>query len=271
MKIKISDMMGYFEADTIDIYEQEIASAERIKEVTMKKVQDEKIVPNNNKRKIIKAAAIITVLMVSVAATGTSQAHLEWNGFALTAGMSEKEKAALEEYNIALMACRDSEGNLHYLNAEGEETKVLSEEEAAAYNQQKLEARKKALQESTKLLDVQSLEHTPMGITEMTTDEEGRFAEFALGNSYMVILRPEATDKYSLKKGDTVRIALTDEEDCILEFGMIKDSIIVEKDSVKSTSHHYVFNISEDGEYNFSIMYYSVNKGFFTDCMIVIE
>lgn len=270
MKTKISDMMYYLEDGTIDIHEKNLASADRIKEVTMKKIQ-QKTASDKRVSKMPKAAAIVAALTLTMVFSGTALAYINWNGFAFTSEMSESEKASLAESNTTLMASRDPDGNVHYLDAEGNEILVLSAEEAEEYEQKKQDERNQTVQESTDLLDVQTLNLIPTGITEMTTNAEGQFEDFALGAGYMVILRPMETDKYSLKKGDTVTIALKDEEDCILEFGMIKDGIAIETSSNKSSNHRHSFNIAEPGEYNFYIMYYSANKGLFTDCALTIE
>ena len=52
MKVKISDMMDYITDDSVKIQEKEIASANRIKEATMKRIEKESSVTNFKTRKI---------------------------------------------------------------------------------------------------------------------------------------------------------------------------------------------------------------------------
>lgn len=282
MKTKISDMMDCLEEVSVNIHEMEVGSIPNIKEATLKRIAKAPTYTNPKTLKFLKvegsasftAPALISIGIIAASVlliTGTVAAHFNWNGFAYLSNLSKSEQDTLAQDNSVCMSFTDTKGNVHYLDANGNETKVLSAEEAAAQALKAKEERARRLLESTGLVDINTLPLLPSGITEMTTGAKGEFEDFALGNGYMVVLRPENQEHYSLKKGDTVLITLNDEEDCILEYGMIKDGIVIETDSIKMQKHLYSFEIPEDGAYNFYIMYYSANKGIFTDCALTVN
>lgn len=94
MGLKISDMMDHVENIQIEIGEKNVASVERIKEKTMKKVHDAKAnLPTAGKfsRMGVIAAVMAAILCVSAAAA----AVVKWGGFALTGSMSAAEIEAL--------------------------------------------------------------------------------------------------------------------------------------------------------------------------------
>ena len=95
MKVKISDMMDYITDDSVNIQEKEIASANRIKEATMKRIEKESSVTNFKTRKISRVGMLVAVLALSMMFTGGVFAQLKWNGFANTSEMSKSEKEAL--------------------------------------------------------------------------------------------------------------------------------------------------------------------------------
>ncbi len=271
MKTKISDMMNCLEDSTVNIREMEVASIPNIKDATLQKIKKESTTATPQKRKFPKVGIPVAALASTFLVAGTVAAHFDWNGFAYLSNLSQSEQDALAQESHACMSFTDTEGNVHYFDANGNETKVLSAEEASAQALKAKEERGSRLRESTELVDIDTLSLLPSGITEMTTDALGQFENFALGNGYMVLLKPENQESYSLKKGDTVLIALNDEEECILEYGMIKDGVVIETGSVKMQKHLYSFEIPEDGAYNFYIMYYSANMGIFTDCTLIVE
>lgn len=272
MKVKISDMMDYITDDSVKIQEKEIASANRIKEATMKRIEKESSVTDFKTRNISRVGMLVAALALSMMFTGGVFAHLKWNGFANTSEMSKSEKEALLKNDVAFVGeIIDPEGNVHYLDANGKEVIVLSKEEAAIYEKEKMEKMEQEVQESTELVDVHTLPLVPSGITEVKVDKNGQFDDFALGVGHMIVLLPEDTKNYSLKKGNSVTISLNTDEECILQCGLIKDGKVIEETHEKKQNHKYSFEITEDGEYNFYIMYYSADKNIFTECVLDIK
>lgn len=272
LKVKISDMMDYINDDSVIIKEKEIASANRIKEATMKRIEKESNITSLKSRKISKAGMIVAVLALSMIFTGSVFAYIDWKGYANISEMSESEKEYFLKDSIAVAGeLVDAEGNVHYLDASGNEVMVLSEEEAAKYEKEKLENMEKEVQESTQLVDVDTLSSVPNGITEVQVNKVGRFDDFALGNGHMVILTPEETAHYLLKKGNRVIISLEANDECYLECGMIHDGKVIATKTEKNQNHKYSFEITEEGNYNFYVMYYSVDKSIFTECVLDIK
>lgn len=272
LKVKISDMMDYINDDSVIIKEKEIASANRIKEATIKRIEKESNITSLKSRKISKAGMIVAVLALSMIFTGSVFAYIDWKGYANISEMSESEKEYFLKDSIAVAGeLVDAEGNVHYLDASGNEVMVLSEEEAAKYEKEKLENMEKEVQESTQLVDVDTLSSVPNGITEVQVNKVGRFDDFALGNGHMVILTPEETAHYLLKKGNRVIISLEANDECYLECGMIHDGKVIETKTEKNQYHEYSFEITEEGNYNFYVMYYSVDKSIFTECVLEIK
>ena len=97
------------------------------------------------------------------------------------------------------------------------------------------------------------------------------FDDFALGNGHMVILTPEETAHYLLKKGTSVTISLNANDECYVECGVINEGKVIETKTEKNQYHEYSFEITEEGNYNFYVMYYSVDKSIFTKCVIDIK
>lgn len=273
MKAKISDMMDHIEGVSVEIREKDPASPERIKEATLKKIHDTKSAVSHGARKFFPASLIAAVLAVCMLLSITAFAVFKWNGFASTAGMSETEKEALlEEAATALtMEQVDPDGTVHYLDQNGNELFVLTAEEAAEYEANRRDAHDQAVRESTDLVDVDTFPLIPNGITELSINSEGQFADFALGNGSLVLLHPENADGYFLTAGDNVTITLDSNDTCILHFGMVKDGIALEEHSVKAQDHKHFFEISEDGVYCFYIMYYSAAASSFTNCTLTVN
>lgn len=272
MKVRISDMMDCINDDSVSIQGNEIASIDRIKELTMRRIEKESNVTSLKPRKISRVGIIVAVLVVSMLFTGSVFAYITWEGYANTSEMSESEKEFFLKDSIAVAGeLVDSEGNVHYLDASGKETMVLSKEEAAAYEKERLENMEKEVQESTQLVDVGTLSSVPNGITEVQVNKVGRFDDFALGNGHMVILTPEETAHYLLKKGNRVIISLEANDECYVECGVINEGKVIETKTEKNQYHEYSFEITEEGNYNFYVMYYSVDKSIFTKCVIDIK
>lgn len=272
MKVKISDMMDYINDDSVKIQEKEIASVNRIKEATMKRIEKESSVTNFKPRKISRVGMIVAVLVLSMMFTGSVFAYLNWDGFANTSEMSKAEKEALLKDNVAFaVESVDAGGNVYYFDESGEEMMELSEEEAAAYEKEKMANKEQEVQESTKLVDVSTLTLVPNGITKVKIEKDGRFEDFALGNGYMVVFSPEDAEHYLLKKGNSVTISLNANDECILECGMIKEGKVIEEKTEKNQYHEYSFEITKEGNYNFYVMYYSADKSIFTEGVLGIR
>ena len=181
MKVRISDMMDCINDDSVSIQGNEIASIDRIKELTMRRIEKESNVTSLKPRKISRVGIIVAVLVVSMLFTGSVFAYITWEGYANTSEMSESEKEFFLKDSIAVAGeLVDSEGNVHYLDASGKETMVLSKEEAAAYEKERLENMEKEVQESTQLVDVGTLASVPNGITEVQVNKDGGFDDFYL-------------------------------------------------------------------------------------------
>ena len=92
MKVRISDMMDCINDDSVSIQGNEIASIDRIKELTMRRIEKESNVTSLKPRKISRVGIIVAVLVVSMLFTGSVFAYITWEGYANTSEMSESEK-----------------------------------------------------------------------------------------------------------------------------------------------------------------------------------
>ena len=273
MKIRISDMMDYAESIPVDIRERDIASAQRIKEVTMNKIHKDQ---SRTRRagKISRVGVVAAVVAAVLCITAGAVAVGRWGGFALTGGMSDAEKAALiEEISGAsgYSACIDEDGTVHYMDQSGKEVLVLSEKEAAKFENERLKAREQAAIESTSLVDVATMPLIPRLITEMEVDGNGRFQDTALGNGSMLLLHPAGEDGFELSAGDVVTIELTASDVCYVEFGEFRDGVFADAETHHEQRHSHSFTIEEAGVYCFYVEYYSANASTFTDCSITIS
>ena len=270
MKKKISEMMDYLEGVPVNVQADDDVSVEHIKARIREKMH---AAPARRRaRRFPRMAVIAAILVLSLLGTGTAFAYVKWGGFALTDGMSKAQKRALLADNRAYAeALVSADGTVHYLDAQGNEVLVLSAEEAARYEREKKAAREQAVQESTELLDVYTTTLVPSSVTELTTDVQGAFADFMLGNGHMVLLHPEGEEGYALQKGDVVTLSLTANDECILEFGMVRDGKAMEITSDRAKEHAQAFTAPEDGSYCFYVMYYSADKSAFTDGRLTID
>lgn len=272
MKIKISDMMDHVENVPVEIREKDISSAELIKEATMKKIHKTSS-QTHVVRKISKAGIVAAAMAATLSITVAAAAVIKWGGFTFTDGMTNAEKNALIE-EVSQLGCTervDENGSVHYLDENGEEVLVLSAKEAAKYEREIQKAKEQAVCESTSLVDASTMPFIPRAITEPTVDENGQFAEFALGNGSMILLHPADKDGFDLKAGDVVTLELTANDKCILEFGQFMDGVFVDAETASAQQHSYTFIVEETGLYCFYVEYYSAAASVFTDCSITIE
>lgn len=272
MKIKISDMMDHVENVPVEIREKEIASAERIKTVTMKKIHNTSA-QTHVVRKIAKAGIAAAVMVAALSITVAAAAVIKWGGFAFTDGMSEAEKNAFirDASMLYSQEYEDENGNVHYLDENGEEVLVLPAKEAAKYELERKAAKEQAVRESTALVDASTLPFMPHVMTELAVGADGQFAECALGNGSMILLHPTDKDGFDLKAGDVVTIELTSNDQCILEFGQFRDGVFVHAETASAQQHNHTFVIEEDGLYCFFVEYLSAGVSTFTDCTITVE
>lgn len=263
MKIRISDMMDPWTDLPVPIQEEGNASAERIKEVTMRKIQETRKTPavRRPSRAGLLAAALAAALCVSAGAA----AVLHWNGFARTGGMTDAEIAALLEEVQGLTASEyaDADGTVHYQDGNGKELFTLSAQDAARYEREKEERARQSVLASTDLADLSTMEMLPASVAELTVDAAGAVPDFALGCGSMVLLHPEGAEGFSWSAGQSVTLRLTADRDCRLQFGLFRDGSFLGGESVIAQEQAYTFSIPEDGCYLVSVQYFSSDAGAF--------
>ncbi|MBQ8598933.1 MAG: hypothetical protein IJ411_02305, partial [Oscillospiraceae bacterium] len=266
MKIKISDMMDHVEPIPLELREQESASIERIKEVTMSKIQNTAKNKPQTVRKISRAGLVALAAAMTLCLTVVAAVVVQWNGFAFTEGLSFAEKNALmEEGSTAYAgAMIEADGTTHYYDKNGKEFLVLSAEEAAEYEREQQVEHDRKVIESTQLVDLSTMPLLPGKVTEVEAEEDGSFADFMLGNGSLVLLSPSEEQGYELKSGDSVTISLHSNDQCRLEFGCFKDGAYLEAETSSAEEHSYTFTIEEDGLYCFYLEYYSAGVSSFT-------
>lgn len=261
MKLRISDLMDHAEPLPVELKQKDTVSADRIKAAALQKVRGASTRAPFAGR-LSRAGLIAAVLAAALCVTAAAAA-VKWSGFAFTGGMSDAEKAALLQSASTMVASElvEPDGTVHYLDENGRETLVLSAEDAAAYEQAKNTAR----------IDAATLPLLPRSITELPVSADGAFAECALGNGCMILLHPEGQDGFSLSPGDSVTIALTANDSCILEFSLFRDDAFVTADTAAAGQHSFTFPIDEPGLYCFGVEYCSAGASTFTDCTLTIQ
>lgn len=272
MEMKISDMMDHIQDGCVPIQIREIASCENIKEAAMEKLHQRaktKKRPLKASRLLLIAALIVLALSVTVSAAVKRHA----SEFTLTGGMSDAEiKEMIDDASRGTWTVQETDGTMHYYDSDGNETMVLSKEEAEAYERARQARREQSVKESTTLVDLSTMPLMPNEATELSSGADGRFADFAISNGALVLLHPEGKDTYELKAGDTVTITLDDaNEECYLEFGCFKDGAYLTAETVRAQELGYTFNIQADGQYCFYVENYSVSMHAFQNCAIVTE
>ena len=262
-------MMDHIQDDCVPIQIKTIASCENINEATMKKLHDK---PKTTKRtlkasRLVLIAALI-VLALSVTVSAAVKRHA--SDFTLTGGMSDAEiKEMIRDASRGTWAVQETDGTMHYYDSDGNETMVLSKEEAEAYERAKQAQREQTVKESTALVDLSTMPLLPKEVTELASGADGRIADFAISNGSLVLLHPEGKDAYELGAGDTVTITLDSNDECYLEFGSFKDGAFLGGETVHARQHSYTFTIEADGQYCFYVEYYSAGMSNFQNCAIV--
>lgn len=273
MKIRISDMMDQMECTVVELQGQGSYSLQRVREKTLHKIHN---IPAETHimRKISRMGMAAAVLVLCFSATTAAGVILKWNGFANTDGLSRREKEALmEEAGTAYAGemVNEIDGSVHYLDQYGNEIMILSAAEAAEHEMDRRNAEEQAVVESTSLVDVSLLPLIPHGITEMETTDEGRFADFMLGNGHMILFHPAGENGYSLAKGDIVTVMLNADSECHLQFRVYQDGKPVEEETSRARQHCFQFTVEEEGQYHFSVMQGSSDARMFTNGSITVE
>jgi len=242
------------------------ASLERIKELSMKKI---KSAPGRS-RKSVKIVLIAAVLIAALGITAFAVADT-W-GFTDTSGMNRWEiKRLLKDHNtMSFTQLVAPDGSVSYMDG-GEVLFTLSAEDALAYDEALREERRQKVRESTDKLDVDTMELFPNSVTEIAIDGEGRFGDFILDNGNTVILCGSGGGCFSLKAGDKVSLSVTASAESIIRYGLVKDGVMVEEVPLRSDEPSHTFIIPADGEYCFTLSYYSAGADNFTEGKIVIE
>lgn len=220
--------------------------------------------------RLSKFAAIICCLLLAGVSTVAYAAYNHLGGFSILDYLTKEEETKfVEEFSSAIGGEGiDEEGNHYYYDIEGNLLFQLTETEALAYEQDRSDKHKQSVQESTNLLDLNSMELMPNGISNLTSDAKGSFPDFLLANGYMVILQQNSELGWNLQAGEKMTLSFTVDEESYVSIGVIKDSIMVATETVQEETIDYTFTANEDGIYYFSITYASAASGKFTDGFI---
>ena len=251
-----------------DIHASERTQMEVLKMASENKHRTDRI---TGKRIAIIATAAALVLTLGIVA----YAAIDWSGFALTGDMRKSSvEQMLEEASIGYATeMVESDGTVHYSDNEGNETLVLTAEEAARYEQELEAIREDAVRSSTALVDVDTLPIVPQSVTELEIDNDGAIPDFALGNGHMVLFCDKGKTGYSLDAGDYVTLTLASNDDCRVEYFVIHDGVMLsdEIDSERCPSHTFSFEVTESGAYCFALMYASADASNFTSGTLTID
>lgn len=265
MRIMIKDFFRAYYAEPFS----EMPSVERVKVLTMKKIQN---TAETKKRmpRIVSIAAILAVVLAT-AAVGLA---VSWHfGFISTAGMSEQQiNALLERAELGAYEVTDEAGYIHFFDSDGKEVMVLSSEEFQRYEQAKEESNRRQIQDAAgHLVNADSISLMPRSITPIATDASGAFGDFLLANGDMVILHGEGEDGYVLKKGDTVTVSVEATGPCYVSFGVVLEKEMLNETTTKAQNHQFVYTAEKDGLYCFTLRYYSSDADNFTNGSIQIN
>ncbi len=273
MKIRISDIMNQMECPAVELQEQGSISLWQVREKTLHKIHNAPV-EGHFMRKMSRAGIAAAVLVFCVSITTVAGMIVKWNGFAYTDGLSRREKEALMEEAgtaYARVMVDERDGSVHYLDQDGNEVMSLSAAGAAVYEVAGKAAAEQAVVESTRLIEVALLPLIPWSITEVETTEEGRFADFILGNGHMLLLHPAGEDGYSLVEGDTVTVMLDADGECRLQFRVYREGRPIAEEESRAGHHSFQFTVEEGGRYNFSVMHESSDPHIFTNCSIAVN
>ncbi len=251
----------------------DIRASEKLQMEVLKMTVENKHVKRRMAGKRIAILAAVVVLLVVLGMAAYATAAL--NGFSLTGGMSKQAVSQmLEEYSpVTAMELIEPDGTVHYLDAQGNETMVLTTEEAAKYEQEQREAKEDAVRRSTTLVDVDSLPVVPKSITELEFDADGGIPDFALGNGHMAIFCGAEKTGCLLEAGDIMTLTMTSNDECHLSYFVIRDGIAFSDgtDPGRVRSHAFYFEAAEPGWYFIGLVYTSASASNLTDGRLLIE
>ena len=241
-------------------------SLERIKELTMKKIKAE----NKPTRRPLKIVMLAAALIAALGITAFAAADI-W-GFTDTSGMSRHEINRLlkEHTTVEFTEMVAPDGSVSYMDG-SEVLFTLSAEDAAEYEEARRESKQQAVRKSTDMLDVDSMELFPNSVTEIAVDKSGAFGDFIIGNGHTVVLCAQDGGNFSLEQGTKVALTVRSGERCVARWGLVCDGEMLEEVSVKGEMIEHCFDIPSDGEYCFTLSYYSADADNFTDGKITIE
>ena len=269
MEMKISDMMDHIQDGCVPIQIRGIASCENIKEATMKKLHD-KPKPTKRTLKASRLVLIAALIVMALSVTVSAAVKRHASDFTLTGGMSDAEiEEMIRDASRGTWTVQETDGTMHYYDSDGNEIMALPREEADAYERDKQARLEQAVKESITLVDLSTMPLLPKEATELSSGEDGRFADFAISNGALVLLHPEGQNVYELKAGDTVTITLDSNDECYLEFGCFKDGAFLTAETVHARRHSYTFTIETNGQYCFYVENYSAGMSNFQNCAIV--
>lgn len=266
MKITMKD---FFDSSK-ESRDTDMPSIERVKALTMDKIN----CSAKPIKRIPRVASMAAILAVILAVSVTAYAVNNWNGFMNTGNLSRQEIREIMDM-IENSGCSEStaeDGSVHYFDSQGNEMMVLSQKEARQIERERQENKITHNQETAgHLLDIDTLEVMPHSITPITSDKAGNIEDFLMGNGSMVILHPKGENGYWLNKGETVTITLEATGDCVVEFGVVRNGKMRETSSTKTKLHEFSYIAIKDGLYCFTAMYYSASADNFSNCSITIK
>ena len=260
----------------IDRYKRafdDIRASERLQTEVLQMTVENKPIKRRMAGKRIAVLAAVVVFLVVLGMVAYAAATL--NGFSLTGGMSKRAVSQmLEEYSsVTHRELVEPDGTVHYLDKQGNETMVLTAEEAAKYEQEQREAKEDAVRRSSTLVDVDSLPLVPNSITELEFAADGAIPDFALGNGHMAIFCGAEKTGCLLEAGDIITLTMTSNDECHLSYFVIRDGAAFSNgtDPGRVMNHVFSFEAPEPGRYFIALVYTSASASNLTDGRLSIE
>ena len=218
-------------------------------------------------KRLIIVASVVAALTLSIAAYAVA----EFCGFAYSDQMSgaQVDQILYDTSHGMGHTVIDSNGNVQIMDANGTIVAEMTEAEYYAYEREQLRLMEENAQTMTDLIDLSTLELSPWGVEEVTVTD-GKFPDFILSNGYMIVLTDASGDAFTLEKGQLATICVTANDACYVEACLYKDGKLVEERTENTKTHSFTFEIPKDGDYCFSLMYFSASASNFTDCKLDI-
>ena len=265
MEWNISDLLDGINAPGYDMDSAQAVSAERVKEIVMAQIH------NETKAKHLKRPLILA-LAAALALSAAALATVRWNGFAAVGGLNDAEVGRLldEASHTTAGASESADGTVHYFDEHGDEYLTLSAEEARRYEEDRIAAHDRAVRESTALIDADTMELLPSGISEVPVATNGEVEDFLLGNGHLALFHPDGGGYFALDAGETVTLSLDADEACILEFNVFRDGVCVLSENAWQQAHMFTYEADKAGSYSFGVMYYSAAADRFRSVSLTI-